>query len=117
MSKLKCTLTQLYPSVETRILLTDKLRELFKHKFQALLIEASAFRPFLVCPARYFEESLKELFIEEGQQLDCVEDLEFVLYQLNFLKFAEFRKAKENFESSIELEKTIERVKRVSFDI
>jgi hypothetical protein len=113
----KCTLSQLYPSTEIKIIIREKLIEVFKFKFESLLTEASAFRPFLVCPARYFEEDIKYYFIEEGQQIDCVEHLEFALYRLNFLKFREFRKAKESFEKSIEVDKNIIGEKRVSFDI
>jgi len=92
------------------------LQELFNHKFTALLKEASAFRPFLVCPARYFERDIKELFIEEGRKLDSVEDLESVLHELNYLKFPDYRKAKETFEKGIELIKYIENEKRVKFE-
>jgi hypothetical protein len=69
-----------------------------------------------VCPAKYFEEEIKHLFIDEGQQLDSVEDLEFTLYRLNFLKFPDYRKAKENFDKAIEVEKDIEKEKRVKFE-
>ncbi len=70
MNEEKCTLTKLYPSVEIRLIVWEKLKEVFKFKFEALIKEASAFRPFLVCPAKYFEEEIKHLFIDEGQQLD-----------------------------------------------
>jgi hypothetical protein len=100
---------------EIRLIIWEKLKEVFKFKFEALIKEVSAFRPFLVCPAKYFEE-IKHLFIDEGQQLDSVEDLEFALYKLNFLKFPDYRKAKENFDIAIEVEEDIEKEKRVKFE-
>jgi hypothetical protein len=115
MSEEKCTLTKLYFSAEIRLIIWEKLKEVFKFKFEALIKEASAFRPFLVCPAKYFEEEIKYLFIDEGQQLDSVENLEFTLYRLNFLKFPDYRKAKENFDKAIEVE-DIEKEKRVKFE-
>ena len=116
MSEEKCTLTKLYPSVEIRLIIWEKLKEVFKFKFEALIKEASAFRPFLVCPAKYFEEEIKHLFIDEGQKLDSIEDLEFTLYRLNFLKFPDYRKAKENFDKAIEIEEYIEKERRVKFE-
>ncbi len=112
-----CTLTKLYPSVEIRLVIFEKLKEAFKFKFEALLTEASAFRPLLVCPAKYFEKDIRYLFIEGGQQLDKVEDLEIALYKSNFLKFPDYRKAKENFDKSIEVEENNEKEKRVRFDV
>ncbi len=79
MNKEKWTLTKLYPSVEIRLIIWEKLKEVFKFKLEALIKEASAFRPFLVCPAKYFEEEIKHFFIDEGQKLDSIEDLEFTL--------------------------------------
>ncbi len=61
------------------LIIWEKLKEVFKFKLEALIKEASAFRPFLVCPAKYFEEEIKHLFIDEGQKLDSIEDLEFTL--------------------------------------
>jgi len=92
------------------------LEVLFKQKFTGLLKEASAFRPFLVCPSNYYEREIRDLFIEEGQQLDSIEDLEFVLNNLNFLKFPDFRRAKENFEKGIEFMENIEKEKHVKFE-
>lgn len=115
-SEHKCTLTQLYASAEVKMLIREKLTEVFKYKFAELLKEASAFRPFLVRLA-LFKHMLKCLFIEEGQQINSIEDLEFVLYKMNFLKITEFRKAKQSFEESIQIEKSIKGIKRLSFDI
>lgn len=113
MSEVKHTLTKLYPSVSIRAIIWEKLKEVFKIKFEGLIKEATATRPFLVCPAKYFEEEIKHFFIEEGQQLDCIEDLEFVLYRLNFLKFPDYRKAKENFDQAIEAEEVIEKKSQI----
>jgi hypothetical protein len=117
MNSKDCTLTMLYPSVEIRLIIFEKLKEVFKFKFEALLKEVSAFRPLSACPAKYFEKDIRYLFIEEGEQLDKVEDFEIALYKLNFLKFPDYRKAKENFDKSIEVEKNIEEEKRIRFDI
>jgi hypothetical protein len=85
---------KLYPSIEIRLIIREKLKEVFKFKFEALIKEVSDFHSFVVCPAKHFEEEIKHLFIDEGQQLGCVEDLEFTLYRLDFLKFSDYRKAK-----------------------
>jgi vacuolar-type H+-ATPase subunit I/STV1 len=116
LSKHQCTLTSLYASIETKIFITEKLDKVFKKKFTSLLKEASAYRPFLSCPARYYEDMIRDLFIEEGQKLDCVEDLEFVLYRLNYLKFSDFRRAKENFEENAKIVGNIPKENRVKFE-
>ncbi len=88
----------------------------FMNRFSKLIKEASAFRPYLVRPAEYYIEELEELFIE-GKKLKGFEDLEIALDQLNYLKFTEFRLAKEKFIKFIKAEANIKEIKRVKFDI
>jgi hypothetical protein len=48
--------------------------------------------------------------------LDSVEDLKITLYRLNFLKYPDYRKAKENLDKSIVVEEDIEKERSVKFD-
>src|SRR5437868_9764364 len=103
MDEHSCTLTQLYRSLEVRAIVRSELTKVFDYKFILLVDECSTFRPFLVLPLKFYTNELKERFIEEGLQLDSAEDLEEALDGLGYLKFENFRTAKENFEKSAKI--------------
>lgn len=113
----KCTLTSLYPDADIRMIIYENLSEVFEVKFENIIKEASSYIPYLTCPARFYEEEIKNLFIEEGLEFSSVEDLEKVLNKLNYLKFAHYRKAKLSFEKSTGLTSKSSRAKRVAFYI
>ena len=94
----KCTLTELYPSIEMRALVRVELGKLFSRKFMILMDECILFHSFLVLPMKFYEKELKNLFIEEGLHLDSSDDLEIALRKLGYLKWEKFRKAKLSFE-------------------
>jgi hypothetical protein len=94
----KCTLTSLYPDFDTRLIVYEKLTEWFEGNFEKVLKDVQKDAPYLMCAARYFENQLKNLFIEEGRQLYTILDLEKLLTQLNYLNIERFKKQKTAFE-------------------
>jgi hypothetical protein len=116
MCKHRCSLTQLYSSLEVRMIVRSELSKVFDCKVLMLIDECSSFRPFLVLPLRFYNNELKELFIEEGIQLDTSDDLEKALNKLGYLKFEQFLKAKENFYKSAKIIK-LTKVKQVKFNL
>ena len=112
----KCTLTELYPSIEMRALVRVELGKLFSRKFLILMDECITFYSFLVLPMKFYEKELKNLFIEEGLQLDSSDDLEFALKNLGYLKWEKFRRAKSSFERSSKIS-SYSKIKYVKFNI
>ena len=111
----KCTLTELYPSIEMRALVRVELGKLFSQKFMILMDECILFHSFLVLPMKFYEKELKHLFIEEGLQLDSSDDLEIALRKLGYLKWEKFRKAKSSFDRSSEFSNS-SKIKFVKFN-
>ena len=111
----KCTFRKLYQSTEERFVVYQGLNELFKQRFTKLLKEAKAFSPYLVEPAKFFENNIKDKYIDEGYKLESIEDLEIILKELNYIKFKDFREEKRKFDQAGG--KAEDKEKRVKFDI
>ena len=113
-TKKNCTFRKLYQSEEERFVVYQGLNELFKIRFAKVVKEAKAFSPYLVEPANFFENNIKDKYIDEGYKLECIEDLEIILKELNYIKYKDFRDQKRKFDSEGVIEESIE--KRVKFD-
>src|SRR5882757_8674220 len=94
---LNCSLSSLYKG-QTHQIVYARLAVYFEQIFDKVLSEAAKQSPHLVSPARYFEDRIKDYFIEDGLKLENIEDLDSVLKKLNYLDIQHFKKAKKDFE-------------------
>jgi len=94
---LNCSLSSLYKG-QTHQIVYSRLLVYFEQIFDTLLSKAAKDSPHLVSPARFFEDRIKDYFIEDGLKLENLEDLDTVLKKLNYLNIPHFKKAKKDFE-------------------
>jgi hypothetical protein len=93
----KCTLKSLYKSNKIRQIIIKELNMKFDSIFNVLLRNVTINKPYLCVPARYLKEEIRDLFINEGYKLDCVEDLENILDFLKVWNLHDFKEAKERY--------------------
>lgn len=116
MNEHKCTLTSLYPSLEIRAIVRSELTKVFNYKYLIVIDECVSFRPYLVLPIKFYYKELRNMFIEEGIQMDCAEDMEEALENLGYLKWERFHNAKENFQKSAKIISMIKK-KQLRFNL
>lgn len=95
-----CSLNELYRDEDIRLVIYENLSQVFEVKFNEIIDGASIYEPYLYCPALYFKEEIKRMFIEDGFIFANSIDLDKALNELNYLKIEKFRKNKEFFKSS-----------------
>lgn len=94
-------LSDLYKSKEMRRVVIKALDNEFEVIFKRLLKNIANSKPYLCVPARYSKPRIRDLFINEGYKLDCIEDLELLLDMLQIWKIDEFTQAKDNYLNSL----------------
>jgi hypothetical protein len=94
-----CTLSGLYKTTELYKIAYDWLNEFFTVRFRNIIQDVSNVMPYLIGPAHYFENDIKEMVIEHGRQLTSYIDLQSILESLNYLEFENFKSEKLSFEN------------------
>ena len=93
-----CTLSTLYKSDEVKFAVYENLGQIFDIKFDEVIAEAKSQSSYLVNPANHFRRKIKRNFIEDGQPLETIEDLDIALKKFNYLSIGSFREDKREFE-------------------
>ncbi len=78
----KPTLTKLYKSEYVRDLVRDTLTEDFNATFERLIKELRGLRSPLDVTAKANREAIKDMFIENGEKFETINDLKKILDKL-----------------------------------
>ena len=93
-----CTLSDVYDSEIIKAGVRETVGIIFEVKFDDVIIAANKTTPYLVKPANYFKCQIRSKFIEEGTNLESVQDLELILKSFSYLEYQDFRELKLDYD-------------------
>ena len=93
-----CSLSSLYKDIDRQLIVKEHLSNYFEFKYSLVCTEALKEAKYLLPPANHFKKDIKKLFIEYGNNLNTLEELEIILKSFDYLKIEEFRLWKEEWD-------------------
>jgi len=103
----KPTLSSLYKSLKIQTKIYKLLEEIFNKRYQRILDDARAYKPYLCNAAECYFDEIKEKFIEEGAIFEDYEDVERILNELKVWKYPEYNAERNEFIKQYPQEKVL----------